>query len=93
MAKGSQSVLNTGEISFQCALKMCQAEKKVGKGETNTSWDDFGELFLSSFQATHAHEVWDRITDPILFDIIEPKYAVPVRFNYTSLIKNFKTPL
>jgi hypothetical protein len=38
-----------------------------------TSYEDFGELFMSSFQATAAHEVWDRITDPILFDIIEPK--------------------
>jgi hypothetical protein len=44
-----------------------------GAVNENSSYEDFGELFMSSFQATAAHEVWDRITDPILFDIIEPK--------------------
>jgi len=44
-----------------------------GPGGANTSYEDFGELFMVSFQATAAHEVWDRITDPALFDIIEPK--------------------
>ncbi|KAG8776200.1 late secretory pathway protein avl9 [Serendipita sp. 397] len=48
-------------------------------GDPNTSWEDFGEPFMSSFQATGAYDVWDRITDPVLFDIIEPKHPCEER--------------
>lgn len=53
-------------------------------GNENTSYEDFGELFMSSFQATSAHEVWDRTTDPVLFDIIEPKHPCEDRPNIVS---------
>ena len=52
---------------------MRDARSVLAPGGENTSYGDFGELFMASFQATAAHEVWDRITDPVLFDIIEPK--------------------
>jgi hypothetical protein len=42
-------------------------------GETKAGWEDFGELFLTSFNSTNVFEVWDRVTDPILFDLVDPK--------------------
>ena len=41
-----------------------------------TGWEDFGPAWMSSFQNTTAYEVWNRITDPLLFDIVEPKCAI-----------------
>ncbi|KIY51564.1 hypothetical protein FISHEDRAFT_36921 [Fistulina hepatica ATCC 64428] len=35
---------------------------------------DFNPLWLAEFRATNAYEVWERTTDPMLFDIIEPKH-------------------
>lgn len=35
--------------------------------------DDFNPLWISEFKKTNAFEVWDRVTDPMLFDIIEPR--------------------
>ncbi|KAG8835833.1 late secretory pathway protein avl9 [Serendipita sp. 399] len=52
--------------------------------EPNTSWEDFGEPFMSSFQSTGAYDVWDRVTDPVLFDIIEPKHPCEDRPNIVS---------
>ncbi|PVG01634.1 hypothetical protein CPB86DRAFT_773208 [Serendipita vermifera] len=60
------------------AYKMKDNPTILAPGD-DTSWEDYGELFLASFQATNAYEVWDRITDPILFDIIEPKHPCEAR--------------
>lgn len=82
--KGSDDYLRT---KFEEYISSCLAAVKYqgylmkdgrsvlapATGNDNTSYEDFGELFMSSFQATSAHDIWDRITDPILFDIIEPK--------------------
>lgn len=34
---------------------------------------DFNMLWIAEFKKTNAYEVWDRITDPLLFDIVEPR--------------------
>ena len=38
-----------------------------------TSTEDFNPLWISEFKRTTAYEVWERITDPVLFDIVEPR--------------------
>lgn len=37
----------------------------------------FGEHWLQAFKETNAYAVWDSVTDPVLFDLCEPRYATP----------------
>ena len=41
-------------------------------GDAN-SMDDFNPLWISEFKTTNAYDVWERTTDSLLFDIIEPR--------------------
>lgn len=34
---------------------------------------DFNPLWIAEFRKTNAFEVWNRITDPMLFDIVEAR--------------------
>ncbi len=36
--------------------------------------DDFNPVWIAEFRRTNAFDVWQRITDPMLFDIVEPRY-------------------
>lgn len=45
----------------------------AGTGDVN-SFEDFNAVWLSEFTKTNAYEVWDRATDPMLFDIVEPRH-------------------
>jgi hypothetical protein len=45
-----------------------------GTGGDVASPDDFNPLFLAEFKKTNAFEVWNRITDPLMFDIVEPRH-------------------
>ncbi|KAG2009735.1 hypothetical protein CC2G_012633 [Coprinopsis cinerea AmutBmut pab1-1] len=36
--------------------------------------DDFNPLWIAEFKKTRAYEVWERVTDPLLFDIVEPRH-------------------
>ena len=49
-----------------------------GTGNPNAI-QDFNTLWISEFKKTNAYEVWDRVTDPLVFDIIEPRYALLIR--------------
>ncbi|KAI0782877.1 transport protein Avl9-domain-containing protein, partial [Abortiporus biennis] len=44
-----------------------------GSGDPN-SIQDFNMLWMSEFKKTNAYEVWDRVTDPMLFDLVEPRH-------------------
>ncbi|KAJ7780744.1 transport protein Avl9-domain-containing protein [Mycena maculata] len=44
-----------------------------GAGDVNSS-EDFNPLWISEFKHTNAYEVWERTTDPLLFDIVEPRH-------------------
>ncbi|KAI0086881.1 transport protein Avl9-domain-containing protein [Irpex rosettiformis] len=44
-----------------------------GAGNPNAV-QDFNMLWISEFKRTKAYEVWDRVTDPLLFDIVEPRH-------------------
>ena len=35
--------------------------------------DDFNPLWISEFKTTNAYDVWERTTDSLLFDIVEPR--------------------
>ncbi|VDC01310.1 unnamed protein product [Peniophora sp. CBMAI 1063] len=35
---------------------------------------DFNPLWIAEFKRTNAYEVWNRVTDPMLFDIVEPRH-------------------
>lgn len=45
-----------------------------GTGNPNAV-QDFNALWISEFKKTNAYVVWDRVTDPLVFDIIEPRYV------------------
>jgi len=45
-----------------------------GSGGDVNSLQDFNPLWIAEFKRTNAFEVWQRITDPMLFDIIEPRH-------------------
>ncbi|KAF8073978.1 transport protein Avl9-domain-containing protein [Lyophyllum atratum] len=45
-----------------------------GSGGDSSSAEDFNPLWISEFKRTNAYEVWDRITDPLIFDIVEPRH-------------------
>ena len=45
-----------------------------GSGDPN-SVQDFNMLWIQEFKRSHAYEVWERVTDPLLFDIVEARYV------------------
>ncbi|KAF8889972.1 transport protein Avl9-domain-containing protein [Gymnopilus junonius] len=45
-----------------------------GTGGNPNSTEDFNPLWISEFKRTNAYAVWERITDPLLFDIVEPRH-------------------
>ena len=48
--------------------------------------DDFNSSWVAEFRNTNAYAVWDRITDPLIFDIVEPRYASPIFVNVQNLV-------
>ncbi|KAJ7701454.1 transport protein Avl9-domain-containing protein [Mycena rosella] len=45
-----------------------------GSGGDANSTEDFNPLWISEFKQTNAYEIWERTTDPLLFDIVEPRH-------------------
>ncbi|KAJ3554364.1 hypothetical protein NP233_g12437 [Leucocoprinus birnbaumii] len=50
-----------------------------GTGGDVANADDFNPLWISDFKNTNAYAVWNRITDPLIFDIIEPRHPCTER--------------
>ncbi|OSD02509.1 hypothetical protein PYCCODRAFT_1435499 [Trametes coccinea BRFM310] len=44
-----------------------------GSGDPN-SIQDFNPLWIQEFKKSHAYEVWERVTDPLLFDLVEARH-------------------
>ncbi|KAI0667725.1 transport protein Avl9-domain-containing protein [Trametes maxima] len=44
-----------------------------GSGDPN-SVQDFNPIWIQEFKKSHAYEVWDRVTDPLLFDLVEARH-------------------
>ncbi|KAJ7078547.1 transport protein Avl9-domain-containing protein [Mycena belliarum] len=87
MFKGSDDYLRTKfEEYISAALSSVRYRDFVAKGEGNgviisggsggdaTSTEDFNPVWISEFKQTNAYEVWERTTDPLLFDIVEPRH-------------------
>ncbi|TFK52308.1 hypothetical protein OE88DRAFT_1734326 [Heliocybe sulcata] len=45
-----------------------------GTGADNNAIQDYNPLWIAEFRRTNAYDVWQRVTDPTLFDIIEPRH-------------------
>ncbi|KAF9013167.1 transport protein Avl9-domain-containing protein [Cyathus striatus] len=45
-----------------------------GTGGDSSAVEDFNPVWIAEFKKTNAYEVWDRVTDPLVFDIIEPRH-------------------
>ncbi|KAI0042041.1 hypothetical protein FA95DRAFT_1610516 [Auriscalpium vulgare] len=45
-----------------------------GSGGDANTLQDFNPVWIAEFKRTNAHSVWQRVTDPMLFDIIEPRH-------------------
>ncbi|KAN0123591.1 Transport protein Avl9 domain containing protein [Russula decolorans] len=45
-----------------------------GTGGDANALDDFNPIWIAEFKRTNAFDVWQRITDPMLFDIVEPRH-------------------
>ncbi|KAJ7069477.1 transport protein Avl9-domain-containing protein [Mycena amicta] len=85
--KGSDDYLRTKfEEYISAALSSVRYRDFLAKGQGNgvlitggtgndaNSTDDFNPLWIAEFKQTNAYEVWERTTDPCLFDIIEPRH-------------------
>ncbi|CAA7262871.1 unnamed protein product [Cyclocybe aegerita] len=85
--KGSDDYLRTKfEEYISAALSSVKYKDFVNKGENGgvmitggtgghpNSIEDFNPLWVSEFRKTNTYEVWERITDPLLFDIVEPRH-------------------
>lgn len=71
---------------MSAALASVRYQDFIAKGEGNgimitgasggdvNSAEDFNPLWMSEFKKTNAYEVWERTTDPMLFDIVEPRH-------------------
>ncbi|KIJ64419.1 hypothetical protein HYDPIDRAFT_111733 [Hydnomerulius pinastri MD-312] len=46
----------------------------AGTGGDANSLEDFNPVWIAEFTKTNAYDVWDRSTDPMLFDIVEPRH-------------------
>ncbi|QRW27025.1 Late Secretory pathway protein AVL9 [Rhizoctonia solani] len=51
-----------------------QSEVLVPGTASESSVPYFNEAWVAGFRTTRAYDQWNRITDPVLFDIIEPKH-------------------
>ncbi|TFK62572.1 hypothetical protein BDN72DRAFT_903122 [Pluteus cervinus] len=45
-----------------------------GTGGDSNAVEDFNPLWLGEFKRTNAYDVWEKTTDPLLFDIVEPRH-------------------
>ncbi|KAG6898417.1 hypothetical protein C0992_004128 [Termitomyces sp. T32_za158] len=64
-------------VKYQDFLAKSAANRVMvtnGAGGTPTAPDDFNPVWLSEFRKTNAYEVWEKVTDPVIFDIIEPRH-------------------
>ncbi|CAE6455141.1 unnamed protein product [Rhizoctonia solani] len=51
-----------------------QSEVLVPGSAPESSVPHFNEAWVTGFRMTRAYDQWNRITDPVLFDIIEPRH-------------------
>jgi hypothetical protein len=84
--KGSDDYLRAKfEEYVSAALASVRYREFLSKGKGNgtiiagtagdaSMLEDFNTVWIAEFTKTNAYEVWDRSTDPMLFDIVEPRH-------------------
>jgi hypothetical protein len=45
-----------------------------GSGGDSNAQQDFNPIWIAEFRRTNAFDIWQRVTDPMLFDIVEPRH-------------------
>lgn len=61
-------------IKFVDFLKTSNDARVLVNTTDPTGLSSFNESWLAAFRKTHAFEVWDRNTDPVIFDLVEPRH-------------------
>ena len=61
-------------IKFVDFLKQSNDARVLVNTTDPTGLASFNESWLAAFRKTHAFEVWDRNTDPVIFDLVEPRH-------------------
>ncbi|KDQ62693.1 hypothetical protein JAAARDRAFT_66359 [Jaapia argillacea MUCL 33604] len=85
--KGSDDYLRSKfEEYISSALAAVKYADFLSKGESNgviitgasaadsNAIQDYNPIWIAEFKKTNAYDVWQRVTDPTLFDIIEPRH-------------------
>jgi hypothetical protein len=69
---GNGTIISGGSGTSYARDNVYSANKSTGGDATST--EDFNPLWISEFKHTNAYDVWQRTTDPLLFDIVEPRH-------------------
>ncbi|KAL7424505.1 hypothetical protein Q5752_000189 [Cryptotrichosporon argae] len=56
----------------------------IGTEQTQNSVAPFSDAWAAAFRQTHAYAIWDACTDPVLFDLVEPRHPCADRVNAVS---------
>lgn len=66
------NVIITGTGNSRACTSVINIHNIRAGGDDN-SIEDFNPLWIAEFTKTNAYDVWQRSTDPMLFDIVEPR--------------------
>ena len=64
------SVVGPSHLTY---LRTFYSKQNIDGGDANAI-QDFNPSWISEFRRTNAYEVWDQITDPMIFDIVEARH-------------------
>lgn len=65
--------------------------KHLDAGDANAI-NDFNTLWIAEFKKTNAFDIWNQITDPMLFDIIEARYVASNCFHSNEAYHPLRHP-
>ena len=68
-----ETTWSSPKVSWICAFEPPISHSLCGTASENDSIQDYNPLWISELRRTNAYEVWERVTDPLLFDIAEPR--------------------
>jgi hypothetical protein len=64
----------------------------LAMADVGSGAQSYNEAWIAAFRQTDAFDLWDRTTDPVIFDLVEPKYAeLPLSISFTGPALTFET--
>jgi hypothetical protein len=89
VAKGKDNqILITGS-GKAVYLAVSQHALTLGRGaEIGSGVQSYNEAWIAAFRQTDAFGLWDRTTDPVIFDLVEPKCAELHFSSISTLVPN-----